>query len=73
MLFRDMRYKSICSFYATSRVVAGEGEMAEWSRRLNEYGESGWRVRGSGAIPDGPRIIFWALLAKPGKNERVDD
>jgi len=59
-----MKYKSVCTFYATSRVVGGEGEMVEWNKRLNEYSDQGWRVKDCGAVPDGPRIIFWALLAR---------
>jgi len=68
-----MKYKAVCTFYATARVVAGEDEMEEWSRKLNKHCEQGWRVKNSGAVPDGGRIVFWALLAKPGKLDLTND
>jgi len=68
-----MKYKTVCTFYPTARVVAGEGEMVEWNRKLNEYADQGWRMKNSGAVPDGGRIIFWASMAKAGKLDLAND
>lgn len=68
-----MKYKTVCSFFATAKVVGGEVEASDWNKTLNGYSEQGWKVREAGAVTDGPRLVFWALLARPGKTDRAGD